>query len=67
MGGFGEDVTFNSFGVCSIGMCEEENIEGRAVYITTRYLHVPVKYMYLNVWLSMYARLEFGNDALASP
>lgn len=26
-------------------MCEEENIEGRAVYITTRYL--PVKYMYL--------------------
>lgn len=48
-------------------MCEEENIEGRAVYINTRYL--PVKYMYLNVWLSMYARLEFGNDALqlASP
>lgn len=41
-------------------MCEEENIEGRAVYINTRYL---------NVWLSMYARLEFGNDALqlASP
>lgn len=35
MGGFGEDVTFNSFGICSIGMCEEENIEGRAVYITT--------------------------------
>lgn len=65
MGGFGEDVTFNRFGICS--MCEEENIEGRAVYITTRYL--PVKYMYLNVWLSMYARLEFGNDALqlASP
>lgn len=45
MGGFGEDVTFNSFGICSIGMCEEENIEGRAVYITTWYL--PVKYMYL--------------------
>lgn len=64
MGGFGEDVTFNRFGICS--MCEEENIEGRAVYITT-YLYLPVKYMYLNVWLSMYARLEFGNDALASP
>lgn len=47
MGGFGEDVTFNSFGICSIGMCEEENIEGRAVYITTYLtckIHVPKMY-----------------------